>query len=146
MPLGRPKEKAAKTPVGKEAFQSHFTQLSKSITVGVDTPQLREVASALSKARQWAESGDYLAAIHAIGGISVQLGLGEAARKGAVSGGDVEQALGDLRREIGRGGERAGTIEAQALWAAAREEVIRGSWEAAMALIREANGWLEVPR
>jgi len=146
MHLGRPKDKVARAPVGKEAFQAHFAQLSKSITVGVDSPQLRGVASALSRARQWAESGDYLAAIHAIGGISIQLRPEPTTRQGALASGDVEQALGDLRREIGRGGDRDGTIEAQALWAAAREEVIRGSWEAAMALIREANGWLEVPR
>src|SRR3972149_592159 len=130
-------------PVGKEAFHHHFATLSKSITVGADSPQMREVAHALSRARQWADSGDYLAALHAIGGLSVSLTQPAGPRTGAVTAGEVEPALAGLRRSGGSSGERDGTTEAQALWAAAREEVVRGSWEAAMALIAEARGWLE---
>ncbi len=132
-----------KHPVGKEAFRQHFATLSKSITIGTDSPQMREVAQALSRARQWADSGDFLAALHAIGGLALSLSPPSGARAGSLTGGEVEQALGDLRRAIGSSGERDGTTEAQALWVAAREEVVRGSWEAAMALIAEARGWLE---
>ena len=137
--------KAPGHPVGKEAFHRHFAALSKSITIGEDSPQMREVARALSRARQWADSGDYLAAIHAIGGLCLSVAPPVGPRAGTLTGGEVEQALGDLRRAIGSLGERDGTAEAQALWAAAREEVVRGSWEAAMALIGEARGWLEAP-
>lgn len=143
MPKHKEKGANRKYPVGKEAFHHHFATLSKSITVGADSPQMREVARALSRARQWADSGDYLGALHAIGGLGLSLSPPSGAREGSLTGGEVEQALGDLRRAIGSGGERDGTTEAQALWAAAREEVVRGSWEAAMALIAEARGWLE---
>ncbi len=143
MPKQEGRDASRSYPVGKEAFHHHFATVSKSITIGADSPQMREVAHALSRARQWAESGDYLAALHAIGGLSVSLKAPSGPRALSLTGGEVEQALGDLRRSIGSSGEREGTTEAQALWAAAREEVVRGSWEAAMALIAEALGWLE---
>ncbi len=133
-------------PVGKEAFHHHFATVSRSITIGEDSPQMREVAHALARARQWAEAGDYLAALHAIGGLSVGLAPPAGPRAGSLTAGEVEQTLADLRRAIGSAGDRDGTAEAQALWAAAREEVVRGSWEAAMALLAEARGWLEAPR
>lgn len=133
-------------PLGKEAFQQHLATVSKFIMIGLDTPQTREAAQALWRARQWAQAGDYLSALHAIGALTVSLDALPGAREGSLTAGQVEQALGDLRRAIGRSAERDGTAQAQALWAAAREEVVRGSWEAAMALISEAQGWLEGPR
>ncbi len=136
-------EGAPPTAVGRTAFEAHFAALSGRIQVGDDTPDAREAAAAISKARQWVESGDYLAALHAIGGLEVRLAL--SATPGAPQhpkAGDVEQALGDLRREIARSGDAKGTAEASRLFDAAREEVMGGAWEAALALMDEARGWL----
>jgi hypothetical protein len=130
-------------PLGRAAFQAHFAKISRNIVVGQDNPETREVAHAIARARQWAESGDYLAALHAIGGLEVTMARPtDGAGPNRVSGADVEEALGALRREVERVGEVEGAVEAAQLWEAARQEVIRGSWEAAMALVEEARQWL----
>lgn len=134
---------ATRQPLGRAAFQAHFAKISHNIVVGLDTPRTREVAHAIARARQWAEAGDYLAAVHAMGGIEVSIARpGDGARPGAVMGADVEEALGGLRRQVESVGEVEGAAEAARLWQAAREEVIRGSWEAAIALIDEGKQWL----
>ena len=131
-------------PVGRAAFQAHLAALSTRIKVGDNSQASRVAASALSRAKQWCDAGDYLAAVHAVGGLEIHVnaaqGVGAAAR---VKAGDAEQALGDLRREVGRVGEQRGAVEAARLWEAAREEVIGGAWEAALALIAEARLWLK---
>jgi hypothetical protein len=112
-----------------------------------NSPELKDASQAISRARHWVDAGDYLAALRAISGIEVRLlapGPGGVDR--ALTAGDVEQALGDLRRGIEGIGDVRGATEAAALWAAARQEVIRGSWESAMAIIEEAHEWLERPR
>lgn len=145
--LRKREEVPSRSPVGKAAFHAHFAVLSRSIMVGENSEEAREVAQAISRARQWAQSGDYLAAIHAISGLEMQLAKpsGETPTR-ASTGGDVEQALGDLRRHIDHVGEVPGSAEAAALWQAAREEVIRGSWEVALALMNEAYSWLNASR
>jgi hypothetical protein len=140
---GKKGKVAVPQPLGRAAFQAHFAKISHSIIVGQNDPQAREIAHAIARARQWAESGDYLAAIHAIGGLEVGLTRpGEGSRPGSISAADVEEALAQLRRDVGRVGEAEGAAEAAQLWQAAREEVIRGSWEAAIALIEEGRQWL----
>jgi hypothetical protein len=131
------------SPVGKAAFQAHLNSLSARIRVGDDSEASRAAASALSKAKQWCDAGDFLAAVHAVGGLEVQINGTPGGSAAHVKAGDVEQALGDLRREVGRVGEQRGAVEAARLWEAAREEVIGGAWEAALALIGEARNWLK---
>ena len=132
-----------KGPVGRAAFQSHLAALSTRIRVGDDSEASRAAASALSKAKQWCDAGDYLAAVHAVGGLEIQINAGPGGSATRLKAGDVEQALGDLRRDVGRVGEQRGAVEAARLWEAAREEVIGGAWEAALALIGEARLWLK---
>ncbi len=121
-----------------------MNSLSSRIRVGDDSEASKAAASALSKAKQWCDAGDYLAAVHAVGGLEVQINaMGHGGPTGRVTAGDAEQALGDLRREVGRVGEQRGAVEAARLWEAAREEVIGGAWEAALALIVEARLWLK---
>jgi hypothetical protein len=115
--------------------------------VGLDSEDARQTAAAISKARQWIDAGDYLSAVHAVGALEVALKLGDGTgRPGRATAGDVEQALGDLRRAVKAVGEARGAAEAARLWEAAREEVIGGAWEAALALIDEAHGWLNSPK
>lgn len=130
-------------PVGRAAFEAHLGALSTRIHVGDNTDETREVAAAISRARQWIDAGDYLAAVHAVGALEVQLHAKPTGAASRVTAGDAEQALGDLRREIKSVGERKGAVEAARLWEAAREEVMGGAWEAALALIDEAHHWLK---
>ena len=139
----KPEGPGGKPPVGRAAFEAHLKSLSTRIHVGDDRPETREIAAAISRARQWVDAGDYLAAVHAVGALEVQLHAGPEGPVSRVTAGDAEQALGDLRREIKSVGERKGAVEAARLWEAAREEVIGGAWEAALALINEARGWLK---
>jgi len=117
----------------------------QSLVIDDEDPHTFDVAEAFSTARQWVDAGDYLAAFQAIRGIELIVGKPRETVEGP-SAGEVEQALGDLRRRISGAGTVEGTVQAAALWRAAREEVIEGAWEGAMALISEANGWLNEPR
>jgi hypothetical protein len=128
-------------PVGRRAFEAQLAFLEPKLFVGENSAEEQEFARVFSLARQWVDAGDYLAAVHALGDLEMRI-----TSKVVLTGSpafwkpaDVEQALGDLRRAIKADAERPATAHAQALWSAAREEVIRGSWSAAMALIKEAN-------
>jgi len=132
---------ALPTPIGKAAYEARFARLVDSIVVDDEDPHTHEIAEAFSVARHWVEAGNYLAAMQAIRGLELTTSKATSASP-VPTAGDVEQALGDLRRSVerARGGE--GAVQAAALWRAAREEVIAGAWEAALALIAEGNGWL----
>jgi hypothetical protein len=143
LPQRREPFKAA-DPVGREAFERELAFLAPRILVGEDSPEIREVARVVSKARQWVEAGDYLAAIHALSSIEIQITTQAAGPKDGKPPkiADIEQALGDLRRAIRSDPDRPHAAAALSLWSAAREEIIRGSWTAAWALIQEANARL----
>jgi len=132
-------------PVGKAAYETQFLRVVESIVVDDEDPHTLDIAKAFSVARQWVDAGDYLAAFQAIRGLELVVGKPHPSIEGP-SAGEVEQALGDLRRRIARAGTAEGAVQAAALWRAAREEVIEGAWEGAMALIAEANGWLGEPQ
>jgi hypothetical protein len=132
-------------PVGKAAYESQFLRLVGSVVVDDEDPHTHDVAKAFSVARQWVDAGDYLAAIQAIRGLELTIGKPAPGAAGPTAG-EVEQALGDLRRRIASADAVEGTVQAAALWRAAREEVIEGAWESAMALILEGNDWLNGPQ
>jgi hypothetical protein len=129
-------------PLGRRAFEHQLALVSRRLALE-NTAELKEASQAISRARHWVEAGDYFAALRAISGIEVRLlAPGPGGEDRPLAGGDVEQALADLRRGIQGVGDVRGATEAAALWAAARQEVIRGSWESAMAIIGEAHAWL----
>ena len=129
-------------PVGKLAFENALAKLSRHIIVGEDAAEAREAARSLSRARKSVESGDYLQAIQALGRIEVTLNPGrtnqETARFGA---GEVEEALGEVKRTLANDWQGQGHKEAVLLWSAARQAVVDGQWEAAMAMLDEARVW-----
>lgn len=131
----------ASAPVGKSAYEAQLLRAVESVVVDDEDPRTIEIAKAFSLARQRADAGDYLSALQAIRGL--QSVRAHTVEHSGPTAGDVEQALGDLRRRIAHLGGTTGSVEAGALWRAAREEVIEGGWEGAMALISEANEWLD---
>jgi hypothetical protein len=117
-----------------------FGRLASGIVITDDDPQVAEVALAVSRARRAADAGDYVGAIRLLGDVKLSLTPAEAPGLDVgVKPEDVEQALGDLRRALAREGEFLGREDIQALQRAAREAASEGRWEAAWALVDEAD-------
>ncbi len=143
--MGSPpvREEQARTrpdKVGKRAFDMEFGRLASGIVITDDDPQVAEVALAVSRARRAADAGDYVGAIRLLGDVKLSLTPAEAPGLDAgVKPEDVEQALGDLRRALAREDEFPGRKDIEALSLAAREAASEGRWEAAWALVDEAD-------
>lgn len=130
-------------PTGKRAFEAELGRIASGIVVADNDPRVREASKAISRARAAADSGDFLSAIRLLGDVKVTVTVENAPTLAAgIKPEDVEQALGDLRRAL----KRAGTFEGQealsTLCKAARAEAASGRWQAAWALIDEADGRL----
>jgi hypothetical protein len=118
-------------------------RIAAGIIVADNDPRVREASKAISRARAAASSGDFLSAIRLLGDVKMTVTPENEPTLGAgVKPEDVEQALGDLRRAIKRSGEFQGRETIQALCRAARDEAVAGRWQAAWALIDEADGRL----
>lgn len=125
---------------GKRAFEMEFGRIAAGIMVADNDPAVREVSRAISRARAAADSGDFIGAIRLLGDVKISLTAEQAPGLGVgMKPEDVEQALGDLRRAIKAAGEGPAIDEVRLLCRAAREEAISGHWEAAWALIDEAD-------
>lgn len=126
--------------VGKRAFEMEFGRIAAGILVADNDPRVRDASRAISRARAAADSGDFIAAIRLLG--DVHMSVTPAQSPGldvGVKPEDVEQALADLKRAIGQVRELAGTAQAIVLCKAARDAAINSHWEAAWALIDEAD-------
>jgi hypothetical protein len=117
-----------------------FGRLAAGIVISDDDPAVSDLSHAISRARQAADSGDYVGAIRLLGDVKLSLSASQApGLDSGVKPEDVEQALGDLRRALGRETDFPGRPEVQGLCRAAREAATEGRWEAAWALIDEAD-------
>ncbi len=126
---------------GQRAYESELGRIAAGIIVADNDPRVREVSKAISRARAAADSGDFLGAIRLLGDVKVTVTPENAPTLGAgVKPEDVEQALGDLRRALKRAGEFVGRAAVSELCNAARAEAAEGRWQAAWALIDEADG------
>lgn len=127
-------------PPGRRAFETEFDRISEGIASPENASRAGELSQAVSKARSVADQGDFLAAIRLLGDVRIDLTPGRApGNESAVRPEDVEQALGDLRRALKRaeGTGAIGVIET--IFWAAREAAMERRWEAAWALIDEAD-------
>lgn len=125
---------------GRRAFEMEFGRISAGIVVSDNDIRLKDVSRAISKARAAADQGDFIGAIKLLGDVKITLTPAQApALDAGVKPEDVEQALGDLRRAIKKSLGAPGIETIQTLCRAARESAIQGRWEAAWALIDEAD-------
>src|SRR5689334_21054987 len=130
-------------PTGKRAFEAELGRIASGIVVADNDPRVREASKAISRARAAADSGDFLGAIRLLGDVKVTLTAENApALAAGVKPEDVEQALGDLRRALKKAGSFEGKEAVEALCKASRAEAASGRWQAAWALIDEADGRL----
>ncbi|HEX9708380.1 MAG TPA: hypothetical protein VGB42_00155 [Candidatus Thermoplasmatota archaeon] len=133
--------------IGKHAFESELLRLARHITVGGDSVVVREAGRTLARARRSLDAGDYLRAVEALG--QLDLTVREAsARENRLppNAGEVEQALADVRRLLAEAELRPGHEAGVLLWQAARQAVIDGRWETAVALLDEARGRVDRDR
>lgn len=138
--MGTPDEPLSTDPMGKRAFEMEIGRLTERIIVSDNNPKVREISRAISRARESAEAGDYIGAIRVLGDVEVRIDeSGSPKREASVKPEDVEQALGDLRRALKRVTPSPLADSVRKLCQAAREEAVRGRWEAAWALIDEAD-------
>ena len=136
-----PREKRAH--VGELAYEREVERLVERVVVGDDRPDTRDNAQAIKHASRLAQAGDFLFAIRVLGDVKVRV---NAACDELVRPEDVEQALGDLRRALKAaqpGPEREASEE---LLEAARTLAADGQWDAAWALIDEADQRLGRPQ
>ena len=142
MPSG-PNPRGEVEPTGKRAFEAELGRIASGIVVADNDPRVREASKAISRARAAADSGDFLGAIRLLGDVKVTLTAENApALAAGIKPEDVEQALGDLRRALKRAGAFEGKESVSTLCKAARAEAASGRWQAAWALIDEADGRL----
>ncbi len=143
MPEGEEEVTARRTPptdIGRRAFESELVRLSRHITVGEDSPVVREATRTLARARRSVEAGDYLQAVEALGRLEVTVrSAGDRADDVPPQAGEVEQALADVRRLLAEAELETGHEGAVLLWQSARQAIIDGRWETAMALLDEAR-------
>lgn len=138
-----PTQRDEKDAPGQRAFEMEFGRIAAGIMIADNDPGVREAAHAISKARQAAEMGDYISAIRLLGNVKVTVTEANAPTLGAgVRPEDVEQALGDLRRALKRHGGGPSLEPVRSLCRAARDEAAEGHWQAAWALIDEADARL----
>jgi hypothetical protein len=119
-------------------------RISRRITVGDDSPVVREASRSLARARRSVDQGDYLRAVEALG--RLDLTIRESLPRSddlPPNAGEVEQALSDVRKMLAQAELKDGHEGAVLLWQAARQAIIDGRWEGAMALLVEARGWVE---
>jgi len=117
-----------------------FGRIAAGIVVSDNDPTVRDVSRAISRARTAAEQGDFISAIRLLGDVKIHLTAANAPGLDAgIKPEDVEQALGDLRRAIKKSLGVPGIEAIQTLCRAARESAVQGRWEAAWALIDEAD-------
>lgn len=129
--------------VGKRAFESELARIARHITIGGDAATAREASRTLARARHSVEAGDYLQAVEALGRIDLTLRAAAGGADGRPpNAGEVEQALGDVRRLLAEAELSSRHEGGVLLWQAARQAVIDGRWESAMALLTEAREWM----
>jgi hypothetical protein len=140
---GAPSSRGESEPPGKHAFEAELGRIASGIVVADNDPRVREVSKAISRARAAADSGDFIGAIRLLGDVTVTVTPENApALAAGIKPEDVEQALGDLRRALKRAGDFEGKGAVETLCKAARAEAASGRWQAAWALIDEADGRL----
>jgi hypothetical protein len=149
LPHTRDLESHGATPagIGRRAFEAELARISRHITVGEDSSFAREAGRILARARKSVEDGNYLQAVEALG--RLELTVNPPPQDGPAHpprAGEVEQALGDVRRLLAEADLRSGHEGAVILWQAARQAVIDGRWETAMALLDEARERVSTPR
>ena len=138
-----PNSREEKDVPGQRAFEMEFGRIAAGIMIADNDPGVREAAHAISKARAAADMGDYIGAIRLLGNVKVTVTEENAPTLGAgVKPEDVEQALGDLRRALKRAGDSPSLEPVRSLCRAARDEAAAGLWQAAWALIDEADARL----
>lgn len=128
--------------VGKRTFQAELTRISAHITVGEDSAAARAAGRTLARARRSVEAGDYLQALEAIGHLDITVQPLDDDGSRPPKAGQVEQALGDVRRLLAEAALDTGHEGGVLLWSAARQAVIEGRWETALALLDEAREWV----
>ena len=135
-----PNQPIAKKAIGERAFEAVLDRLLGEIVVADNQPRTRDLTEALARVEHAAAGADYLGAIRLLGEVEVTLGPARPHGTGeTVHPEDVEQALGDLRRAIPRWGSAGGREAAEALCREARRAAGEGRWQAAWALIEEAD-------
>jgi hypothetical protein len=128
---------------GRRAFETELGRIAAGIVVADNDPRVSEASRAISRARAAADSGDFFGAIRLLGDVRVTLTAENApALSAGIKPEDVEQALGDLRRALKRAGDFGGREAVSTLCRAARAEAAEGRWQAAWALIDEADARL----
>ncbi len=138
-----PGDKDERDAPGQRAFEMEFGRIAAGIMIADNDPGVRETAHAISKARAAADMGDFIGAIRLLGNVKVTVTEENAPTLDAgVKPEDVEQALGDLRRALKRAGDSPALEPVRSLCRAARGEAAAGHWQAAWALIDEADGRL----
>lgn len=142
--MGRePTSPSDRDAAGKRAFETELGRIAAGIVVADNDPRVSEASRAISRARAAADSGDFLGAIRLLGDVRVTVTPENAtALSAGVQPEDVEQALGDLRRALKRSGAFEGKEAVQSLCRAARLEAAASHWQAAWALIDEADARL----
>ena len=140
---GKPTYSGDREGTGRRAFEAELGRIASGIVIADNDPRVHEASKVISRARAAADSGDFLGAIRLLGDVRVTLTAENAtALSAGVQPEDVEQALGDLRRALKRAGDFEGREAVSLLCKAARAEAAAGRWQAAWALIDEADGRL----
>jgi len=138
-----PREVHKTKVIGESAYEAVLDRLLTEMVVTDGLSATRDMSEDLARVRAAAEGADYLGAIRLLGAVEVTLSPTRP-KPGAdsVQPGDVEQALGDLRRAIPRWGSGKKREDAEALCREARGAAGEGRWHAAWALIEEADARL----
>jgi hypothetical protein len=126
--------------LGKRAFELEMGRVISNLVISDEMPRGPDLSRGIKEARAKAERGDYLGAIHVLGDLKIEVAPGKGLESGGpVEPADVEQALGDLRRAIKKAGLGEAATAAKTLCEAARDAARLGHWDAAHALIDEAD-------
>ena len=113
------------------------------MVVADDRADTRDNAQAIKHANRLAHAGEFLDAIRVLGDVKVRVNT---ASDELVRPDDVEQALGDLRRALKSAQAGAEQDACEELLEAARTLAADGQWDAAWALIDEADQRLGRPQ
>ena len=129
--------------VGEKAFDTELDRLLGHIMSAGPAVHPGAVTAAIARVGEAASAANYLGALRLLGDLEITIGPAPPRpQDGLVLPEDVEQALADLRRAIPRWGTADSQAAATALCSEARVAAGEGRWEAAWALIEEADARL----
>lgn len=138
-----PNPGTAPKAVGEKAFEDELDRLLNHIISAGGSQSSSDVSAVIARVGEAANAANFLGALRLLGDLEITLGPAPARPgEGKVRPEDVEQALGDLRRAIPHWGSEASRGAATALCAEARQAAGDGRWDAAWALIEEADARL----